>query len=254
MPSFHIGFIALAVTIVSLVTTAGAAGQSPSIYQSTLAEAGVNTPEVSTNELRDSLSKRTAIIIDTRSRAEFEAGHIPGAVNLGVTAAEQVGAIQKLVSGNKEKHIILYCNGPFCRASRQLGDKLASAGYANVKRYQLGIPIWRALGGPTIVELGEVKRIADGDWLAVFVDARPAEVFAKGSLPQAVSAPVDDVISGSLKKIDLPEDDFNRRVIIFGRDGAEARKLADYMAKRPWHNVMYFPGSYDELAAALRKK
>jgi hypothetical protein len=50
----------------------------------------------------------------------------------------------------------------------------------------------------------------------------------------------------------LPLDDFNRRIVLFGRDGAEARRLADAMSTRPWHNVAYFPGSYEELAAAVR--
>ena len=59
-------------------------------------------------------------------------------------------------------------------------------------------------------------------------------------------------MSGQLKKIDLPEDDFNRRIILFGMDGAQARKLADFMGKRPWHNVSYFPGTYEALASALK--
>ncbi len=49
----------------------------------------------------------------------------------------------------------------------------------------------------------------------------------------------------------MPLDDFNRRVIIFGKDFAQARALADLLSKRPWHNVMYYPGSYETLAAAL---
>jgi rhodanese-related sulfurtransferase len=43
---------------------------------------------------------------------------------------------------------------------------------------------------------------------AVFIDARAAEEFAKGNLPRAVSAPVEDVVLGKLKKIDLPKVDF----------------------------------------------
>jgi hypothetical protein len=50
----------------------------------------------------------------------------------------------------------------------------------------------------------------------------------------------------------LPEDDFNWRIILFGADGVQARRLADFMGKRPWHNVSYFPGSYEALAAALK--
>ena len=158
------------------------------------------------------------------------------------------------MGGDKTKALVLYCNGPFCQASRRLGEQLAAAGFTNVRRYQLGIPIWRALGGPTAIELGGIKRVVNGDQTAVFIDARAAEEFAKGSFFGALSAPVEDVVSGKLKKIDLPEDDFNRRIILIGRDSTQTRRLADFMSKRPWHNVTYFPGTFEELSAASNAK
>lgn len=237
---------------ISVIGSVPAMAQGAGIEHATLADSGARTGEVSTFELRRILMDRSATVIDTRGRAEFEAGHIPGAVNLDVPAAQQVAAVERLVGGDRSQPLVLYCNGPFCQASRRLGDQLAGAGFASVRRYQLGMPVWRALGGPTMIELGGIQRIAADDRLAVFIDARPADAFARGSLPRARSAPVEDVQSGKLKKIDLPEDDFNRRIVLFGRDGAEARRLADYMARRPWHNVMYFPGKFEDLAAGLR--
>ncbi len=64
---------------------------------------------------------------------------------------------------------------------------------------------------------------------------------------------LDDVLTGKLKKIPLPEDDFNRRVILFGGNSTQARQFADLLSKRPWHNVSYSAGNYDALADALRK-
>jgi len=242
------------VSILALTPVPQTLAQETSIERATLAESGSKTAEISTEQLRRILVDKSAIIIDTRSQTEFDVGHIPGAIALDVTAADQITAVERLVSGDKTKALVLYCNGPFCQASRRLGDQLAQAGHSDVRRYQLGMPVWRALGGPTVVELGGLKRIAEGDQLAVFIDARPADDFAKGSLLRARNAPIADVLSGSLKKIDLPEDDFNRRIVLFARDGAEARKLADFMAKRPWHNVMYFPGSFSDLATGLKGK
>jgi rhodanese-related sulfurtransferase len=116
----------------------------------------------------------------------------------------------------------------------------------------LGIPIWRALGGPTEIELSGIARIVNADQTAVFLDVRSSADFAKGSLAGAHNVPVEDVVAGKLKKIALPEDDFNRRVVLFGRYAAQARQLAEILSKRPWHNVSYFPGSFDTLSAALR--
>jgi rhodanese-related sulfurtransferase len=241
----------IAVAVVFTMNSNTLFAQSANILQATLGETG-KTPEISTEQMRAAIHDGTTLVLDTRSRAEFDAGHIPGARNLDAAPAAQLGVVETLVGGDKRRALVLYCNGPFCQASRRLGEQLADAGFTNVKRYQLGIPVWRALGGPVAVELPGITRIFKADQTAVYIDARPSEDFAKGSLAGAISAPADDVVSGKLKKMALPEDDFNRRIILIGVDAAQARKLADFMSKRPWHNVSYFAGSYESLAAALR--
>jgi len=223
--------------------------ETPNIFQATLGEAG-KTAEVSTEQMRQILADRSAIVLDTRSRAEFDAGHIPGAVSLAAAPSEQIAAVTTLVSGDKAKALVLYCNGPYCQASRRLGEQLKDSGFSNVRRYQLGIPVWRALGGPVAVELAGVKRVFGIDRTAIFFDVRSGAEFATGTLPGAIHAPADDIVSGKAKMA-LPEDDFNRRIILFG-DGAHARKVADFMGKRPRHNVSYYAGDYAALAAALR--
>jgi rhodanese-related sulfurtransferase len=132
-----------------------------------------------------------------------------------------------------------------------LGDQLVAAGFSNVRRYQLGIPIWRALGGPTEIELEGIVRIFNVDRTALYFDARSPEEFAKGSLPGAHNVPADPVARDALEKA-MPRDDFNRRIVLFGRDAAQARTLADVLSKRPWHNVTYFPGTFESLRAAIK--
>ena len=57
--------------------------------------------------------------------------------------------------------------------------------------------------------------------------------------------------AGRLKTPPLPEDDFNRRIILFGQDSQQARAMATALSKRPWHNVTYFSGSFDDLASGI---
>jgi len=244
---------AIAATTLAL-SRSDALADSLSIHQATLAEADQKTGEVSTEQLRRILADGSAIVLDTRTRAEFDAGHIPGARNLDAPAGTQVAAVERMVNADKSKALVLYCNGPYCQASRRLADQLVADGYANVRRYQLGIPIWRALGGPTVIELDGIARIYKADRTAVFLDVRSSGEFASGSLAGTHSVPADEVAAGRLTKLPLPEDDFNRRIVLFGRDGAQARRLADVLSKRPWHNVAYFPGSFDTLAAALKDR
>ncbi len=236
-------------SFVSVAATIPAAAEAPDIYHSTLGEKG-STSELSTAEMKKLVHEGGAMIVDTRTHAEFDAGHLPGAAVLDGSGDQHVALVEKLAGGDKNKPMVLYCNGPYCQASRRLADRLVKAGFSHVRRYQLGIPVWRALGGPIAMEIGGMKRVVGLDKTAVFIDLRPAPEFAKASLPGALNAPAEDIAAGKLKKLPLPEDDFNRRVILIGNDAKQAREIADVLGKRPWHNVSYFNGGFAQLQAA----
>ena len=259
MPRQQLRRTGAAVLMAILVGVAGidaAAAQGGTIFQATIGKSGQKTPEASTEEVLRVLADGSAIVLNSRKRSEYVAGHIAGARNAAIEAgappAAVVAAVETLVGGDKAKALVLYCNGPHCQASRQLGEQLAAAGFTNVRRYQLGMPMWRTLSGPVEIELEGVQRIYGIDRTAVFFDGRAAEDFAKGSLDGAHNVPVDQ--PDSVAKAPLPRDDFNTRVILFGRDGAQARKLADLIGKTPYQNVSFFPGTYEALASAMKAK
>src|SRR3569832_1906419 len=151
MKSFLILCLSVLVVVVFFLTPASA--QQAGDLQATMAETNQKTGEVSTGELRRILADRSATVIDTRAREEFDAGHIPGARHIDARPSERINAVERLFIGNKSAARILYCNGPYCQASRRFADELVAAHFTNVWRYQLGIPLWRALGGPTEIEL-----------------------------------------------------------------------------------------------------
>ncbi len=243
--------------MVTLAATDAASAQSGNIYQATLGEPNQKTGEVSTEELRRILADGSAIVVDSRKRSEYVAGHIPGARNVKPSPdsppSEYVAAVEHLVGGDKSKALVLYCNGPFCQASRRVSEQLVAAGFTNVRRYQLGIPIWRALGGPTEIELEGILRIFKVDQTAVFFDGRTAEEFSKGSLSGAHNVTADNLASEAGRaKVPMPKNDFNTRIVLFGRDSGQARTLADALSKSPYHNVVYFPGTFDTLRTAIK--
>ncbi|HET7805224.1 MAG TPA: rhodanese-like domain-containing protein [Pseudolabrys sp.] len=257
----HFAGLFAAALAISFAHVGIASAEGASIEQATLMEPEAKTNEVSTEQLRHILADGSAIVIDARSRAEFDAGHIPGARVLDTPPDDQITAVERLANGNKGAALVVYCNGPYCQASRRLAKRLVAAGFTNVRRYQLGMPVWRALGGPTVIELNGILRIFKADQTAVFIDARPAEEFGKGSLPgarnltvQSLDGTLKQMMSGKLTNPPLPLDDFNRRIVLFGRDGAQVLGLAKAMSTRPWYNVTYFPGSYEALAATLLKR
>lgn len=236
--------------VVAALLVGDAFAQTANIYQATIGEADQKTQEVSTGQMRRILADGSAIVLDTRPRDEFVSGHIPGAQNLEGPPAGAVAAVERLVKGDKSKALVLYCNGPFCQASRRMSDQLLAAGFTNVRRFQLGMPIWRALGGPTEIELEGIVRIFRNDQTAVFLDARSADQFSKGSLPPASNLPPEK--AAKVQGSPMPLNDFNTRIVLFGRDAAQARALAEALSKRPWHNVAYFPGSFETLSDALK--
>lgn len=231
------------------------------ITEATLAEANQKTSEVSTAELRRILGDKSAVVLDTRSREEFDAGHIPGARHVDAQPSEKIAAVTRLLNGDKAAALILYCNGPFCQASRRFADDLVAASFTNVRRYQLGIPVWRALGGPVEIEQEGIARIYGIDRTAVFIDVRGAGEFSKRTIPGARNLRSDSLeptikamMSGQLKDAPLPLDDFNRRIVLVGADGPQARKMADAMSSRPWHNVAFYSGGIQALMSRLGVK
>ena len=223
----------------------------PGIHLATVGEETSYTPQISTEEMRRILIEGSALIVDSRPRPQFAAGYIPGAICLDTPPPEQVQAVRRIVGDGTSRPIVVYCNGPNCQQSRRLAHELATAGYRNVRRYQLGISVWRVLGGPTAVETSWVERVIDHDETAVLIDARPAAEHSAGSLPRARHLPVDEIAAGNLEVSGMPHDDFNRRIILFGRHPEEARRLAEILAQRPWANVSFVDAGYAELARAL---
>ena len=241
--------------------------QAPRIDQATLDEPNQKTREVSTEELRRILAGRSAVVLDARPYQEFAISHVPGALNVapkpGVPISmyvSDVREVERLVGGDKGKALVLYCNGPFCGKSKRLSEELLAAGFTSVRRYQLGIPVWRALVGVTEIEPDGVRHVRRHDQTAVFLDARNTEEFAAGSLsgarniPQTAVEPGKDVGEVRKAKDDgrLPMEDHNTRIIVFGRDAAQARGLAEAIAREAFHNVAYFPGSFDALRASVK--
>jgi rhodanese-related sulfurtransferase len=74
-----------------------------------------------------------------------------------------VAEVGRLVSDRRDAPLVLYCNGPFCGKSKRLAEELVKAGFTHVKRYQLGIPMWRTLGGVCQTELDGLRYILKHD-------------------------------------------------------------------------------------------
>ncbi|WP_019586857.1 rhodanese-like domain-containing protein [Deinococcus apachensis] len=250
-------FRLLALSALTSLALAQTPGLVATVFTTTLGEANVKTPEVSTQELRRILADGSALVLDARPHLEWAISHIPGALNVarkpGVSDSQYVSdvrEIERLVAGDRSRALVLYCNGPLCGKSKRLSEELLTAGFTNVRRYQLGAPIWRALGGVMVTEADGARYIAGGDRTAWWVDGRSEEDFRAGSLNGAHDIPLADVAKA---KDDgrLPMEDHNTRLIVFGKDAQQARAVAEEIARNAFHNVSFFPGSLNDLRTAM---
>jgi rhodanese-related sulfurtransferase len=255
------------IAVLAAVAPLGAqAEQARTIQQVVLGEANQRTPEVSTDEMRRILAEGSATVFDARPFLEYAVSHIPGARNVaarpGVPMSmyvSDVAEISRLLKGEKATPIVLYCNGPFCGKSKRLAEELLGAGFTSVKRYQLGIPVWRALGGVCEIDLAGLRYVLAQDRTAVLVDVREAEEFRSGTLPGARNIPRSLVLEGKdvgeVKRAKddgrLPMEDHNTRVIVLAADAVKARYVAEAIAREAFHNVTYFGGTVEEARAAV---
>lgn len=264
----RMGRVLVAAVCALLTLAAGIHAQSPpEIEDATFGEPNRRTPEISTKEFRRILEEGSATVFDARPFNEFAVSHIPGARNVaakpGVSLSmyvSDVAEIGRVMGGNKALPIVLYCNGPFCGKSNRLAEELLAAGYTNVRRYQLGIPLWRALGGVTVIESEGLRHVIANDLTTVVIDVREARDYLAGTLPRARHLPRSGVLEGKdigeVKRAKddgrLPMEDHNTRVVVIGRDAAEARYVAEALAREAFHNVSYYTGSFPEAQAAIR--
>jgi rhodanese-related sulfurtransferase len=249
------------------ITPLARAQHGTSIFSATLLETHQKTPDISTEEFKAVLADGKTLVLDARPFMEYAVSHVPGALNVapkpGVPMSvyiSDVKEIERIVAGDRSRPLVLYCNGPYCGKSKRLSEELLAVGFTNVRRYQLGIPVWRALGGVTQIAAAGVTHVHRHDRTAVFLDARDPEEFAKGSLPGARNLPAlvvkDGKDAGEAKKAKddgrLPMEDHNTRIIVFGQDGAQARRVAQAIANEAFHNVSFFDGPFATIAVAAR--
>jgi len=98
--------------------------------------------EVPTAMVVEAMDAGTKILfLDARDTLNFEAGHIPGSVNVPFFEAEK--HLDKVP--NDDTWLITYCACPTAEA-KQLADTLMNNGYTKVKVLQEGLDGWTDLG------------------------------------------------------------------------------------------------------------
>lgn len=97
---------------------------------------------IAAKELLGRVRKGLVTVLDVRPSEEYQAGHLPGAVNIPLSELE--GRLGKLP---KNKEIVAYCRGPYCVLAFEAVKLLRERGF-KARRLKAGLPEWRTAGFP----------------------------------------------------------------------------------------------------------
>ena len=81
-------------------------------------------------------------VLDVRPVEEYDAGHVPGAVNVPLSELEN-----HLANLQSDHEIVAYCRGPHCILAYDAVSRLREKGF-KARRLQDGYPEWKTAGLP----------------------------------------------------------------------------------------------------------
>lgn len=91
-------------------------------------------------------AEQDALFVDARFLEDYEAGHIPGAVNIAPGMfADEVEAV--LGAPEDDTTLVIYCSSASCMMSHELGENLRMLGYTNILIYEAGFKGWQDVQG-----------------------------------------------------------------------------------------------------------
>lgn len=166
-------------------------------------------PVITTDELRNMIDeKKPFMLIDTRTKPEYQEAYIVGAQNIPETEFEKMSS---LLIPDKKMLLVLYCSGITCGKTKRTAVKAHAMGYTNIFLYNEGFPVWEERGlkivaGPVYEKKIETTKVRPEDlkqWIDsaksdyVLVDVRDAAEFTEGRIPTAINIPAEQLAARS---------------------------------------------------------
>ena len=101
---------------------------------------------VAAPELMKRVDSGEVVVVDVRPRVEFDAGHIPGALNVPLPDLER-----RLKELPRNVEVVAYCRGRYCLLAYAAVDFLSSHG-RRAQRLNIGMSEWRLDRRPLVVQ------------------------------------------------------------------------------------------------------
>ncbi len=195
---------------------------------------------ITTDQLKGMIEgKKDFLLIDARTKEEYQEAHIAGALNIPEKSFEESSS---LLPADKTRMIVFYCNGLKCGKSKKAATKAEALGYKNIIIYGDGFPVWEEKGNKIVpgpeyakkietakVSPSELKKMIDsGNKDFVIVDVRDESEYKEGHIPSAINIPAE---SFAAKSGVLPKE---KKIIVYCNTGGRS-----YMAYRKLMKLAY---------------
>ena len=190
------------------------------------------------------LAGRSVTVLDTRPNTEFGAGHVPGALNIGLSGqfASWAGQLIKLdapivvVAENESK-------------VDEAVMRLARVGIENVKGYLAGgMDAWRRAGLSmntiTQISVGDLSELLSSRNDLQVIDVRQPGEYNNGHVPSAVNAPLARVGESA------SEFDPNRQTAVICAGGFRSSAATSILVRRGFKNLLNVLGGTGEWITA----
>lgn len=211
-----------------------------STFLTSTAFADMQFKVITTDDLRAMMDeKKDFMLIDTRSKEEYQEAHIINAINIPEKQFEQMAPE---IIKEKDKMLVFYCSGVKCGKSKRTAKIAQAMGYTNLFLYNEGFPVWEEKGlkivtGPeyekkietTKIKPTDIKKMIDeksSDY--VLIDVRDESEYKEGHIPTAINIPVNIIAS---RQDDLPKE---KKIIVYCNTGSRS-----YMAYRKLMRMEY---------------
>lgn len=114
------------------------------VRQEVFREEGVfyvkDVPRITVEQARELWESKGAVFVDVRAVLDFNAGHIPGSINLSLMSGLSKDALLDIAS--LDETVIFSCHGPHCPYSAYGAAKAKLWGFSDARYFPGGFPAW----------------------------------------------------------------------------------------------------------------
>lgn len=169
---------------------------------------------------QDKKKKETVLVVDVRSKDEYDQGHVKWAINMPIDTFEQ--EVSKL-DAYKDKAVITICNSG--KKSQKAAEILVNNGFKDVtnaegvKKFEYKLVKYANILPADLVKASE-------DTNNVIVDVRDKKDYDQGHIKNAISMPLDEA---DARLSEIPTD---KPVYTYCYSGNKSGKLAQKLVER----------------------